>query len=181
MTIQVNFGATWLIGTKFTLIVIIKIFTINLPSQPFLGRHLGFHIFFHHSLFEGHTLFLQLGCFGLDWLSFFVSFFLFFFLFSYTYKNYYKTRTSYPIALKFGTQKAHRCTNFCWNTINRQRVMSDYSRKITPICCHAYRVNRVWQEAENRWVNRLTIEPETFCSLKEIELITRKIQRKNQQ
>ena len=51
---------------KFTRIVVIKIFTINLPSQPFLGRHLGFHIFFHHSLFEGRTLFLQLGCFGLD-------------------------------------------------------------------------------------------------------------------
>ena len=26
--------------------------------------------------------------------------------------------------------------------------MSDYSRKIAPICCHAYRVNRVWEEAE---------------------------------
>ena len=48
--------------------------------------------------------------------------------------------------------------------------MSDYSRKITPICCHAYRVNRVWEEAENRWVNRLTIESQTFCGLKEIEL-----------
>ena len=48
--------------------------------------------------------------------------------------------------------------------------MSDYSRKITPICCHAYRVNRVWEEAENRWVNRLTIEPQTFFGLKEIEL-----------
>ena len=59
--------------------------------------------------------------------------------------------------------------------------MSDYSRKITPICCHAYRVNRVWEEAENRWVNRLTIEPQTFCGLKEIELKNRKIQRKNQQ
>ena len=69
-TIQVNFGAAWSIGTKFTCIVIIKIFTINLPSQPFLGRHLGFHIFFHHSLFEGRTLFLQLGCFGLDSLLF---------------------------------------------------------------------------------------------------------------
>ena len=56
--------------------------------------------------------------------------------------------------------------------------MSDYSRKITPICCHAYRVNRVWEEAENRWVNRLTIEPQTFRGLKEIELKTRKIQRK---
>ena len=59
--------------------------------------------------------------------------------------------------------------------------MSDYSRKITPICCHAYRVNRIWEEAGNRWVNRLTIEPQTFCGLKEIELKTRKIQRKNQQ
>ena len=59
--------------------------------------------------------------------------------------------------------------------------MSDYSRKITPICCHAYRVNRVWEEAENRWVNRLTIEPQTVCGLKEIELKNRKIQRKNQQ
>ena len=53
--------------------------------------------------------------------------------------------------------------------------------KITPICCHAYRVNRVWEEAENRWMNRLTIEPQTFCGLKEIELKTRKVQRKNQQ
>ena len=59
--------------------------------------------------------------------------------------------------------------------------MSDYSRKITPICFYAYRVNRLWAEAENRWVNRLTIEPETFYGLKEIELKTRKIQRKTQQ
>ena len=122
---------------------------------------------------------------NLAYSSFFVFFFLFFFLFSHTYKNCYKTRTPYPIALKFGTQKggikAHLCTNIGWNTINRQRVMNDYSRKISPICCHAYRVNRVWEEAENRWVNRLTIEPKTFCGLKEIELKTRKIQRKNQQ
>ena len=68
--------------------------------------------------------------------------------------------------------------------------MIDYSRKITPICCHAYRVNHIWEEAENRWVNRLTIEHQTFCGLKEIELktrnififfLSRKIQRKNQQ
>ena len=88
-----------------------------------------------------------------NWLGFFV-FFLFFFLFLHTYKNCYKTRTLYPITLKFGTQKgsikAHLGTNFGWNTINRQRVISDYSREITPICCHAYRVNRVWEEAENR-------------------------------
>ena len=59
--------------------------------------------------------------------------------------------------------------------------MSDYLKKITPIGCHAYRVNRVWEEAEHRWVNRVTIEPQTFCGLKQIELKTRKIQRKNQQ
>ena len=59
--------------------------------------------------------------------------------------------------------------------------MSDCLRTITPICCHAYRVNRGREEAENRWVNRLTIEPQTSCGLKEIELKTRKIQRKNQQ
>ena len=59
--------------------------------------------------------------------------------------------------------------------------MSDYSQNITPICCHTYRVNHVWEEAKNRWVNRLTIEPQTFCGLKEIELKTRKIQQKHQQ
>ena len=90
----------------------------------------------------------------------------------------------YLIALKFGTQKGgikvHLGTNVGWNTINSKRVMSDYSRKITPICCHAYRVNREREEDENRWVNRLTIEPQTFCRLKEIELKTRKIQRNQQ-
>ena len=113
-------------------------------------------------------------------------FFLIIFLFLVAHlQNCYKTRTPYPIALKFGTRKgdikAHLGTNLGWNTINKQRVMSDYSRKITPICCHAYRVNRVWEEAKHRWVNRLTIEPQTVCGLKEIELKTRKIQRKNQQ
>ena len=58
--------------------------------------------------------------------------------------------------------------------------MSDCSRKITPIYCHAYRLNRVWEAAENQWVNRLTIEPQIVFGLKEIELKTRKIQRKNQ-
>ena len=44
-------------STKFTCIVILKNFVINLPSQPFLGRHLGCHIFFHPGLFGGRTLF----------------------------------------------------------------------------------------------------------------------------
>ena len=75
-----------------------------------------------------------------------------------------------------GGIKAHLGTKFGWNTINSEGVISNYSRKIAPICCHAYRVNHLWKEAENWWVNRLTIEPQTFCGLKEIELKTRKIQ-----
>ena len=75
-----------------------------------------------------------------------------------------------------GGIKAHLGTNLGWNAISRQRGISNYSRKITPTGCHTCRVNRLWEEAENRWVNRLTIEPQTFCGLKEIELKTRKIQ-----
>ena len=75
-TIQVNFVPRPS-GTKFTLIVVIKFFTINLPSQPFLGHHLGFHIFFHHSLSEGRTLFFTAWLF---WIRFH------FFLYLYTPK-----------------------------------------------------------------------------------------------
>jgi len=68
-TIQVNLvpnpSETWRRQHKFTWIVVIKNFAISLPSQPFLGHHLGFHIFFHYGLF-GAAPFLQLGCFGLD-------------------------------------------------------------------------------------------------------------------
>ena len=87
-----------------------------------------------------------------NWLSFFIFFLSFFFLFLHTYKNCYKTQTPNPIALQFGTQKggikAHLCTNFGWNTINSQSVICYYSQKITPICCHTYRVNHLWEEAE---------------------------------
>ena len=47
-------GKTWRRQHKFTRIFIIKI--ISLPSQPFLGRHLVFHIFFHNGLLGGYTL-----------------------------------------------------------------------------------------------------------------------------
>jgi len=42
--------------------VVIKVFVVSLPSQSFLGCHLGFHIFFHNGLL-GRSTFLQLGCF----------------------------------------------------------------------------------------------------------------------
>ena len=72
-TIQVNlccllYVSLWF-GTKFTWIVIIKFFVFSLPSQPFLGRHFGFHMFFHN---RGHTFFFftSLAVFGLDFTSF---------------------------------------------------------------------------------------------------------------
>jgi len=47
MTFQVNlcFPKNKL-HISLTLIVIVKIFTISLPLQPFLDHHLGFHILF---------------------------------------------------------------------------------------------------------------------------------------
>jgi len=71
-TIQVNLCCLLHVslgfGSKFIWIAIIESFSISLPSQPFLGRHLGFHVFF---TMESHPLFLQMGCFGLDFTSFY--------------------------------------------------------------------------------------------------------------
>jgi len=50
-----------------------------------------------------------------------------------------------------------------------------------PICCYAYRINHLWQEVENQQGDRVTIEPQTFCYLKEIDQKITKIQRKTQQ
>jgi len=73
-TIQVNLccllHVSLKFGTKFTWIVVIKNFAISLlPSQPFLGHHLGFHILFTIAFLELHP-FLHQGCFGLDFTSF---------------------------------------------------------------------------------------------------------------
>jgi len=50
----------------------------------------------------------------------------------------------YPIALKFGTLKGaiktHADTKFGCNSINGHEVKQLFA-KITPIYCHAYRVN----------------------------------------
>jgi len=54
-------------------------------------------------------------------------------------------------------------------------------KKITLICYYANTVNHLWQEAENRQGDRVTIEPQTFCYLKEIELKITKVQRDTQQ
>ena len=65
--LQVSLG----FSPKFTWIVVIKIFTINLPSQPFLGRLLGFHIFFRNGHLGGRTLFFTAiyTIVGLDFTS----------------------------------------------------------------------------------------------------------------
>jgi len=54
-------------------------------------------------------------------------------------------------------------------------------KKNSTKCCHAHRVNCAWQEAENWYRGRLTIEPQTLCGLKEIELKAINIQQKDQQ
>ena len=41
-------------GTKFTWIIVIKIFAISLPSQPFLGHHHEFHVFYYGFLEAPH-------------------------------------------------------------------------------------------------------------------------------
>ena len=116
----------------------------------------------------------------------FLKIFLCFFLFSSIRESHYKVETGYQIALKFGTQircvRAHLGTKFGQNTINTRNDICDYSHKITPIlCCNAHRINHLQQEAENLYKGRLTIKPQTFRSLKEIEIITIKIKQKNQQ
>jgi len=77
----------------------------------------------------------------------------------------------YPIALKFSTLiGAHPDTKFGCDTINSHEIINNYLQKITPICCHAY--TEIWQG------EGVTIEPQMFCYLKEIELKIMKIQRK---
>jgi len=53
-TIQVNLvpnpSEKWRRQHKISGIVVIKIFSVSLPSQSFLGHYLGFCIFFHNGL-----------------------------------------------------------------------------------------------------------------------------------
>jgi len=60
-TIEVNLvlnpSEAWRRQHKFTWIVVIKIFAINPPSQPFFGRHLGFHISFYTPKWADEMLF----------------------------------------------------------------------------------------------------------------------------
>jgi len=71
-TIQVNLCcllhiSLWF-GTKFIWIVVIKFFAISLPSQPFLSRHFGFHIFFTSSFLRASHFFYN--CMGCFWIRF---------------------------------------------------------------------------------------------------------------
>jgi len=55
-------------GTKFTRIVVIKIFAISLPSQPFLAATLDSHLFSQWPFLGATHYFLQLGYF---WIRFY--------------------------------------------------------------------------------------------------------------
>jgi len=50
------------------IVVIIFFVAISLPSQPFLGRHLGFHIFFSQRPSSGLHTFFTTGLF-LDYIN----------------------------------------------------------------------------------------------------------------
>ena len=96
-----------------------------------------------HTTFEGNrsSHFQDTSCQSFNFFHGFL-----FFVFSHTCKNCYKTQTRAPVALKFGTQKGSPKLNpsikLDANPMNDSGVMTDYSRKIRSICCHAYRVNR---------------------------------------
>ena len=65
-TIQVNFVPIDKAATNSPELLLLKILPLTYHHSHFLAATLDFTSFFHHSLFEGRTLFLQLGCFGLD-------------------------------------------------------------------------------------------------------------------
>ena len=80
------------------------------------------------------------------------------------------TQMGYPIVLKFGTQKggvrAHLDNKFGQNTINtRKDNLRLFMKNNTNMLSRTQQ-----QEAVNFYKGRLTIEPQTFCGLKEIEL-----------
>ena len=66
MNLVLNPSETWRRQHKFVWIVAIKIFAINLPSQPFVGHHLGFHIFFTVAFLGVAHFFYNLAVVGLD-------------------------------------------------------------------------------------------------------------------
>ena len=106
-------------------------------------------------------------------------FFISFHLFTHLPKLPYNTNSIFEIWCTEGCIKTHLGSKFGWNVISSQGVIRDYSQILTPIGCHAYIVNRLWEEAINQDVDRLTIEPQTICGLNEIKLSTMKILRNN--
>jgi len=72
----------------------------------------------------------------------------------------------YLIWLKFDTLigglKANTSINFGVNLFNIQGVTSDFMHKTKANFCHAYRVNCLKEQAENRYVARLNIRGVPF-------------------
>ena len=94
-------------------------------------------------------------------LSFFT-----FSVFSHTSKYYHKAQTHNLIALKLGTCEkgvymAHLGSKFDSNASKNGWVVT-IIQKMTPLCCHAYRVNNLCYEAENWLMDFLNIEPQVW-------------------
>ena len=105
-------------------LLLLNFFTINLPSQPFLGRHLGFHIFFHHSLSEGCTLFTA-------WLFWFI---FHFFLYLYTPKPAYGRLWDFLNLSFFSFPQEQKKMKQMLNTLN----ISDFISKCTNYIYNTY-------------------------------------------
>ena len=64
--------------------------------------------------------------------------------------------------------------------MNSHGVMTDYLHIIWPKVCHAHRVNRLKERAENCYVDGVTIVGVPFCGLKGIQLKAIEISHKTQ-
>jgi len=82
-------------------------------------------------------------------------------------KNRHNSRVRALILLKFGTRigglKSNTSIDFWVNLINIEGVISDFTHKSKSNFCQAYRLNRFEEQAENRYIARLSIRGVPFA------------------
>ena len=105
------------------------------------------------------------------------NFFAFFFFLLCHFEHFVKTTSSTlksrihdPNRPQFGKRiDGLKVTSFGVNMINIQGIISHFMLKAKSNFCHAYRVNRSEEQAENRYVARLNIREVPFGGYKLIE------------
>ena len=82
-------------------------------------------------------------------------------------KNHHNSCVHASILLKFGTRigglKANTSIDFWVNLINIEGVISDFTHKSKSNFCQADRVTRFEEQAEHRYIARLSIRGEPFA------------------